>query len=32
MLGNDGLITKVNRRYTFRSGLVRRYWQEYEAE
>jgi hypothetical protein len=31
MLGNDGLIVKVDRRYTFRSGLVRRYWQEYEA-
>lgn len=32
MLGNDGLIAKVDRRYTFRSGLVREYWQEYEAE
>ena len=32
MLGNDGLIVKVDRRYTFRSGLVRRYWEEYEAE
>lgn len=32
MLGNDGLIVKVDRRYTFRSGLVRRYWAEYEAE
>ena len=31
MLGNDGLIVKVDRRYTFRSGLVRRYWEEYEA-
>ena len=32
MLGNDGLIVKVDRRYTLRSGLVRRYWEEYEAE
>ena len=32
MLGNDGLIVKVDRRYTFRSGLVRRDWEEYEAE
>jgi hypothetical protein len=32
MLVNDGLIVKVDRRYTFRSGLVRQYWQEYEAE
>lgn len=32
MLANDGLITKFDGRYAFRSGLVRRYWQEYEAE
>lgn len=32
MLVNDGLIARTDRRYAFRSGLVRRYWQEYEAE
>jgi hypothetical protein len=32
MLINDGLIVKVERRFMFRSGLVRQYWQEYEAE
>lgn len=32
MLFNDGLITIINERYAFRSGLVRRYWKEYEAE
>ena len=32
MLSSDGLITKIGARYAFRSGLVRRYWQEYEAE
>jgi uncharacterized protein len=32
MLTNDGLITKAHGRYLFRSGLVRRYWHEYEAE
>jgi len=32
MLVNDGLIAKTDGRYGFRSGLVRRYWQEYEAE
>jgi uncharacterized protein len=32
MLVNDGLIERLHQRYTFRSGLVRRYWQEYEAE
>ncbi len=32
MLENDGLITNIERRYAFRSGLVKRYWHEYEAE
>ncbi len=32
ILINDGLITKCGDRYAFRSGLVRRYWHEYEAE
>ena len=32
MLSNDGLITLANERYAFRSGLVRRFWKEYEAE
>lgn len=32
MLTNDGLIVKADRRYAFRSGLVRRYWAEYEAD
>ena len=32
MLINDGLISKIEDRYQFRSGLVRRYWKEYEAE
>ena len=32
MLENDGLITKIEQRYAFRSGLVKRYWHEYEAE
>lgn len=32
MLENDRLIAKIDQRYTFLSGLVRRYWQEYEAE
>lgn len=32
MLINDGLLMKTEQRFTFRSGLVRRYWQEYEAE
>ena len=31
MLSSDGLITKIGVRYGFRSGLVRRYWHEYEA-
>jgi uncharacterized protein len=31
MLQNDGLVQKVSERYRFRSGLVRRYWKEYEA-
>src|SRR5579863_1454333 len=29
MLGNDGFIAKVERRYVFRSGLVCQYWREY---
>jgi hypothetical protein len=32
MLVTDGLIVKSGPRYAFRSGLVRSYWQEYEAE
>lgn len=32
MLFSDGLITKTEVCYRFRSGLVRRYWLEYEAE
>jgi hypothetical protein len=32
MLVNDGLVVKSAGRYAFQSGLVRRYWQEYEAE
>jgi hypothetical protein len=32
ILMNDGLIGKYGDRYAFRSGLVRRYWHEYEAE
>ncbi|MDO6962949.1 P-loop NTPase family protein [Rhizobium alvei] len=32
MLCNDGLIMKNGERYVFRSGLVRKYWLEYEAE
>ena len=31
ILENDGLVIKVEGRYRFRSGLVRRYWKEYEA-
>jgi len=31
MLVNDGLIIRNEGRYVFRSGLVRRFWQEYEA-
>ncbi|NKN37419.1 ATP-binding protein [Agrobacterium sp. a22-2] len=31
ILVNDGLVSKVDDRYRFRSGLVRRYWKEYEA-
>lgn len=31
ILVNDGLLSKVGDRYRFRSGLVRRYWKEYEA-
>jgi len=32
ILVNDGLLHKPTDRYSFRSGLVRRYWQEYEAQ
>jgi hypothetical protein len=32
MLLNDGLLGRPDRRYVFRSGLIRRYWEEYEAE
>ena len=32
MLINDGLLLKSDGRFRFRSGLVRRYWQEYEVE
>lgn len=32
ILGNDGLLEAERERYRFRSGLVRRYWQEYEVE
>ncbi|HYD38034.1 MAG TPA: hypothetical protein VEA60_10495 [Allosphingosinicella sp.] len=32
ILANDGLIGKSGDRYKFRSGLIRRYWREYEAE
>lgn len=32
MLCNDGLIDKNGERYAFRSGLIRKYWFEYEAE
>lgn len=31
MLDNDGMIIRADGRYAFRSGLVRRYWREYEA-
>lgn len=32
ILINDGLLMKTEQRFRFLSGLVRRYWQEYEAE
>lgn len=32
MLSNDGLISLTDGRYSFRSGLIRRYWREYEVE
>ena len=32
ILLNDGLIALSKGRYQFRSGLIRRYWKEYEAE
>jgi hypothetical protein len=32
MLINDGLLLKSDGRFKFRSGLVRRYWREYEVE
>lgn len=31
VLQNDGMIQKVGDRFCFRSGLIRRYWKEYEA-
>lgn len=31
ILRNDGLVQKVADRYCFRSGLIRRFWKEYEA-
>lgn len=31
MLINDGLLMKMEKRFRFLSGMVRRYWQEYEA-
>jgi len=32
ILQSDGLTTLTGGRYRFRSGLIRRYWQQYEAE
>ena len=32
ILANDGLIGKSGDRYAFRSGLIRRYWREFETE
>ena len=32
ILKDDGMLECVQERYRFRSGLVRRYWQEYETE
>ena len=32
ILLNDGLLRLADGRYQFQSGLVRRYWKEYEAE
>lgn len=32
ILRNDGLVQKTAERYSFRSGLIRRYWKEYEAQ
>lgn len=32
ILANDGLIGKTGDRHAFRSGLIRRYWREYETE
>lgn len=32
MLQNDGIVQKVIDRYRFRSGLIRRYWKEFEAQ
>ena len=31
MLMNDGIISYISGRYKFRSGLIRRYWKEYEV-
>ncbi|MBY5974201.1 hypothetical protein KUV28_17725 [Ferrimonas balearica] len=32
ILQSDGMINLTEGRYRFRSGLIRRYWQQYEAE
>ncbi len=32
ILQSDGLVECLEGRYRFRSGLIRRYWQQYEAE
>lgn len=32
ILQSDGLIDMTKGRYRFRSGLIRRYWQQYEAD
>ncbi len=32
ILQSDGLIDLTEGRYRFRSGLIRRYWQQYEAD
>ncbi|HYG47307.1 MAG TPA: hypothetical protein VD846_05120 [Allosphingosinicella sp.] len=32
ILANDGLIGKTRDRYAFSSGLIRRYWRDYETE
>lgn len=32
ILENDGLVDRAGKGYRFRSGLIRRYWERYEAE